>query len=79
MSRLKGLTEREQEVLNLLLSGKTNKDVARNLGISPRTVEAHRANIMSKFDAVNIADLAVRAMRSMNTLPTELDDDDGTG
>lgn len=76
---MKALTGREQEVLNLLISGKSNKEVARSLGISPRTVEAHRANIMSKFDAINIADLAVRAVRRMASLAETVVDDDGTG
>jgi two-component system response regulator FixJ len=51
------LTKREREVLNLVTNGQTNKDAAGVLGISPRTVEVHRANILSKLGATNTADL----------------------
>ena len=51
------LTKREREVLNLVTNGQTNKDAAGVLGISPRTVEVHRANILSKLGATNPADL----------------------
>lgn len=51
------LTPREHEVLNLIVNGYSNKDAARILGNSPRTVEVHRARIMDKFGARNIADL----------------------
>jgi two-component system response regulator FixJ len=43
------LTEREREVLDHLLAGSTSKEVARALAISPRTVEAHRRNLLRKF------------------------------
>jgi two-component system response regulator FixJ len=43
------LTPREQEVLDILLQGNTNKEAGRLLGISPRTVEVHRVRILSKF------------------------------
>lgn len=51
------LTARENEVLNELITGAANKEIARTLGISPRTVEVHRARILDKFDARNVADL----------------------
>ena len=51
------LTPREQEVLNLVSGGVTNKEGALLLKISPRTFEAHRAQIMRKLDARNVADL----------------------
>ena len=44
------LTVREKEVMELLLQGWTNKDIGKNLGISPRTVEVHRQHIFEKFD-----------------------------
>lgn len=44
------LTEREREVLTLILKGKTSAEIAKQLTISPRTVEVHRANIMHKLD-----------------------------
>lgn len=49
--RLAGLTRREREVLDLLVTGMTNKEIARLLQISHRTIEAHRANIMEKTKA----------------------------
>jgi DNA-binding CsgD family transcriptional regulator len=51
------LTPREQEVLNLVSGGVTNKEGALLLKISPRTFEAHRAQIMRKLGARNVADL----------------------
>lgn len=51
------LTEREKEVLLHLTEGMSNKDVARKLNISPRTVEIHRANLMRKLNARSAADL----------------------
>jgi FixJ family two-component response regulator len=51
------LTSRERSVLELLSSGASNKEAGRELGISPRTIEYHRANIMKKLGARNAADL----------------------
>ncbi len=51
------LTRREREVLEQFASGASNKEAGRHLGISPRTIEDHRANIMKKFGARNAADL----------------------
>lgn len=79
MTPSKTLTERQKEVLDLIVGGKTNKAIARHLGISPRTVEVHRASIMSKLDAINSADLAVKALRHADLLATRNTDDDGTG
>jgi two-component system, LuxR family, response regulator FixJ len=58
-ARLDLLTPRESEVLDLLVAGASNKTIARELQISPRTVEIHRANMMNKLDANHPAD-AVR-------------------
>lgn len=58
-ARLATLTARESEVLDLLVAGSSNKAIARELEISPRTVEIHRANMMAKLDAHHAAD-AVR-------------------
>lgn len=51
------LTRREREVLKEITSGASNKEAGRVLGISPRTVEVHRARIMEKLGARNAADL----------------------
>ena len=51
------LTRREMEVAALIADGASNKVAGRKLGISPRTVELHRAHIMEKLGARNAADL----------------------
>lgn len=51
------LTTREREVLQLLINGKTNKEIALLLGISPKTVSVHRTNIMSKLGVQNTVEL----------------------
>jgi len=51
------LTAREREVLERIAQGASNKEAGRQLGISPRTVEVHRAHIMEKLAAKNAADL----------------------
>jgi two-component system response regulator FixJ len=51
------LTRREQQVAALIADGASNKEAGRQLGISPRTVELHRAHIMEKLGARNAADL----------------------
>ena len=51
------LTEREQQVLKLTVEGKSNKDIARELGISPKTVSVHRTNVMTKVGAQNMVEL----------------------
>jgi FixJ family two-component response regulator len=56
-SRRETLTRREREVLAQFTAGSSNKEAGRKLGISPRTVEDHRANIMKKLGARNAADL----------------------
>jgi RNA polymerase sigma factor (sigma-70 family) len=55
--RLKALTSREYEVFSLIVIGMTNKEIAYKLGMSERTVKAHRARIMEKMDAGSLADL----------------------
>lgn len=55
------LTPREREVMRLATDGLSNKEIARVLDISPRTVENHRARVMEKMKAGNIADLCQKA------------------
>jgi len=52
------LTPRERQVLAQIIAGASNKVAGRTLGISPRTVEVHRARIMEKLGAKNACDLA---------------------
>ncbi len=54
---LAALTQREREVMALLVDGMHNVDVARRLDISPRTVEVHKARILDKLGARNVAEL----------------------
>jgi len=51
------LSEREQEVLGLIVAGLTNKEIGRALELSPRTVETHRANLFAKLQAESLAQL----------------------
>jgi len=57
------LTEREKEILQLLAEGKTNKDVAVILNVSPLTVETHRSNLMQKLDLHSTAEIVLYAVR----------------
>jgi two-component system, LuxR family, response regulator FixJ len=58
----RGLSDTEAEVLHHILDGQTNKEIARSLNRSTRTIEVHRRNIMRKFSANNIAQLIQRAI-----------------
>jgi len=57
------LTEREKEVLQLLAEGKSNKEVATVLNVSPYTVETHRTHVMQKLDLHNTAEIVLYAVR----------------
>jgi len=60
------LSPRERTVLEKLVQGQPNKIVAHELGISPRTVEIHRAHIMIKMDASSLADLVRAVLMAQN-------------
>ena len=63
-TRLARLSPREDEVLRLVVTGDANKTVARKLGISPKTVEVHRANLMRKTQAKSLAELVQMVLAS---------------
>jgi FixJ family two-component response regulator len=63
------LTRREREVLSQIAAAASNKETARNLGISPRTVEIHRGRIMRKLGAKNSVDLMRIIMNKQAVLP----------
>jgi two-component system response regulator FixJ len=60
--KLASLSNREREVLEGLVSGHPNKTIAYDLGISPRTVEVYRANVMTKMNATSLSDLVRMAL-----------------
>ena len=62
LEHLHRLTPRERDVLHHLVAGQSNKEVGRALGISPRTVEIHRARLMEKMQADSLADLVRMAI-----------------
>jgi two-component system, LuxR family, response regulator FixJ len=62
--RFASLTEREHEVMTRLAAGHTNKEASRSLGVTERTIEAHRAKLMRKLDAQSFAHL-VRMIKDL--------------
>lgn len=60
--RLNTLTAREMEVMALVVKGMSNKEAARELNVSNRTIDVHRAKIMDKMQAEDLAELTVMAM-----------------
>lgn len=57
------LTGRERQVLNMIVAGKSNKEIAQQLHISPKTVEKHRGSLMSKLGARSVAQLMAIALK----------------
>jgi RNA polymerase sigma factor (sigma-70 family) len=64
-TRLAHLTPREHEVMEMVTNGKSNKEIANQLGVSTKTVEAHRARVMEKMEADSLAEL-VRMVMAAN-------------
>jgi FixJ family two-component response regulator len=62
--RLDSLTQREREVLDLIVVGKLNKQIADDLGISIKTVEVHRSRVMEKMGANSVAELVQLVLKS---------------
>lgn len=60
--RVMVLTRRERDVLAQILDGKSNRQAGQDLGISPRTIEVHRARIMKKLGAHNAVQLVKSAL-----------------
>jgi two-component system response regulator FixJ len=63
-ARLAELTPREREVMDLVIAGKANKVIASELGLSPKTIEVHRAHVMKKMQVDSLADLVRVGMLS---------------
>jgi RNA polymerase sigma factor (sigma-70 family) len=63
VDRFESLSEREREVLQLAAEGRSNKEIAELLHLSPGTVETHRAHILQKLDIHNTAELVLYAVR----------------
>lgn len=63
-SRLQRLTQRERQVMEHVVAGKHNREIAAELGISPRTVEVYKARLMDKLDVRRVADLVRLALEA---------------
>ncbi len=62
--RIESLTKRESEIMNRIVEGQANKVIAVELGMSPRTVELHRARVMDKMGAASLAQLVRMVMEA---------------
>jgi DNA-binding NarL/FixJ family response regulator len=61
--RFDSLSEREREIFQLVAEGRSNKDIAELLSVSPTTIETHRAHVLQKLDVHNTAELVLYAVR----------------
>jgi FixJ family two-component response regulator len=62
LARMGQLTKRENQVMEMVTNGKSNKEIAADLSVSAKTVEAHRAHVMEKMEAGSLAELVRMAM-----------------
>jgi FixJ family two-component response regulator len=62
LARLATLSKRQRQVLDCVLSGMSNKETARHLGVSPKAIEINRAHLMQKMEAHNVVELVVEVM-----------------
>lgn len=72
--RLRRLSDREREVLQRVADGMSSKEIARELELSPRTVEVHRANLFNKLEVASLADLIrfyLKALESERSADTD--------
>ncbi|MCK5336327.1 MAG: response regulator transcription factor [Gammaproteobacteria bacterium] len=69
--RIDSLTPREREVMGLVVSGHSNKSIAKELGVSIKTVEVHRGNLMTKMQAKSLSELVRLVMSSSRTTTKE--------
>ena len=67
--RLERLTQREREVMAQVVAGRHNREIAAELGISPRTVEVYKARLMDKLDVRRVADLVKLALEAGSESP----------
>lgn len=57
------LTDRERQTLNMIISGKTSREIAEAMNVSPKTVDKHRTSLMKKLDVHSVAELIAYALR----------------
>nr|WP_274611805.1 LuxR C-terminal-related transcriptional regulator [Roseibium polysiphoniae] len=57
------LTDRERQTLNMILAGRSNKEIAEGLGISVKTVDKHRTSLMQKLNVRSVPQLMARALK----------------
>jgi two-component system, LuxR family, response regulator FixJ len=69
LEKFKRLTEREREILGHVVNGKPSKEIAKRFGISQRTVEQHRSNVMHKLKVESLADLVRLSVESPENSP----------
>ena len=65
------LTERELQTLNMIIAGKTSKEIATAMSISPKTVDKHRTSLMQKLDVHSLAELMAYALREGLVVPDQ--------